>query len=75
MRMVILQLVPTIVELLLVMGVLFWQFDWRYVLVVAITVVVYMYYTYLRDRVAHRHPPQHERVRYRGEYQGDRLCC
>ncbi|MGM4918635.1 ATP-binding cassette domain-containing protein [Tardiphaga sp. 813_E8_N1_3] len=46
-RMVILQLVPTIVELLLVMGVLLWQFDWRYVLVVAITVVVYMYYTYL----------------------------
>jgi ATP-binding cassette subfamily B protein len=45
-RMVILQLVPTIVELLLVMGVLLWQFDWRYVLVVAITVVVYMYYTY-----------------------------
>ncbi|QND70668.1 ABCB family ABC transporter ATP-binding protein/permease [Tardiphaga robiniae] len=46
-RMVILQLVPTVVELLLVMGVLLWQFDWRYVLVVAITVVVYMYYTYL----------------------------
>ncbi|KAA0076270.1 ABC transporter ATP-binding protein/permease [Tardiphaga sp. P9-11] len=46
-RMVILQLVPTIIELLLVMGVLLWQFDWRYVLVVAITVVVYMYYTYL----------------------------
>jgi len=46
-RMVILQLVPTIVELLLVMGVLLWQFDWRYVLVVAITVVVYMHYTYL----------------------------
>ncbi|SFM22905.1 ATP-binding cassette, subfamily B [Bradyrhizobium sp. NFR13] len=46
-RMVILQLVPTIIELLLVMGVLLWQFDWRYVMVVAITVVVYMYYTYL----------------------------
>ncbi|MET0968322.1 MAG: ABC transporter ATP-binding protein/permease [Tardiphaga sp.] len=46
-RMVILQLVPTIVELGLVMGVLLWQFDWRYVAVVAATVVVYMYYTYL----------------------------
>jgi ABC-type transport system involved in Fe-S cluster assembly fused permease/ATPase subunit len=46
-RMVILQLVPTIVEVSLLMGVLLWQFDWRYVLVTMITVVVYMYYTYL----------------------------
>ena len=30
-RMVMLQLVPTIVELALIVGVLFWQFDWRYV--------------------------------------------
>jgi ABC-type transport system involved in Fe-S cluster assembly fused permease/ATPase subunit len=46
-RMVILQLVPTIVEVTLLMGVLLWQFDWRYVLVTLITVVVYMYYTYI----------------------------
>ena len=46
-RMVILQLVPTIVEVSLLMGVLLWQFDWRYVLATMITVVVYMYYTYL----------------------------
>ena len=30
-RMVILQLMPTIVEVALLMGVLLWQFDWRYV--------------------------------------------
>ncbi|GAC1341504.1 MAG: ABC transporter ATP-binding protein/permease [Bradyrhizobium sp.] len=46
-RMVILQLVPTIVEVSLLMAVLLWQFDWRYVLVTMITVVVFMYYTYL----------------------------
>ena len=46
-RMVILQLVPTIVEVSLLMGVLLWQFDWRYVLATLVTVVVYMYYTYL----------------------------
>jgi ATP-binding cassette subfamily B protein len=46
-RMVILQLVPTIVEVSLLMGVLLWQFDWRYVLVTMITVVIYMYYTYV----------------------------
>src|SRR5437879_8026090 len=45
--MVILQLIPTIVEVSLLMAVLLWQFDWRYVLVTAITVVIYMYYTYI----------------------------
>jgi ATP-binding cassette, subfamily B, heavy metal transporter len=45
-RMVILQLVPTIVEVSLLMAVLLWKFDWRYVLVTMITVVVFMYYTY-----------------------------
>src|ERR1700680_2334746 len=46
-RMVILQLVPTIVEVSLLMAVLLWKFDWRYVLATMITVVIYMYYTYL----------------------------
>src|SRR3954449_3452431 len=46
-RMVILQLVPTIVEVALLMAVLLWKFDSRYVLVTMLTVVVYMYYTYL----------------------------
>ncbi len=45
-RMVILQLSPTIIELLLIVGVLMWQFDWRYVLAIMITVAVYMTYTY-----------------------------
>jgi ABC-type transport system involved in Fe-S cluster assembly fused permease/ATPase subunit len=46
-RMVILQLVPTVVEVALLMAVLLWQFDWRYVLVTMITVVLFMYYTYV----------------------------
>jgi len=45
-RMVILQLSPTIIELALIVGVLMWQFDWRYVLAIMITVAVYMTYTY-----------------------------
>ena len=45
-RMVILQLIPTIIELALIVGVLMWQFDWRYVLAILITVTVYMTYTY-----------------------------
>jgi ATP-binding cassette subfamily B protein len=46
-RMVILQLIPTIVEVTLLMAVLLWQFDWRYVVATLITVTVYMYYTYI----------------------------
>ena len=46
-RMVILQLVPTIVEVTLLMGVLLWKFDWRYALGTAIMVVIFMYYTYI----------------------------
>jgi ATP-binding cassette subfamily B protein len=45
-RMVILQLSPTIIELALIVGVLMWQFDWRYVAVILVTVTVYMTYTY-----------------------------
>ncbi|MFB9269682.1 ABCB family ABC transporter ATP-binding protein/permease [Bradyrhizobium erythrophlei] len=46
-RMVILQLIPTVVEVVLLAAVLFWQFDWRYVLAVLLTVVVFMYFTYV----------------------------
>src|SRR5437016_7887978 len=44
--MVILQLVPTIVELALIVGVLLWMFDWRYVLIITVTVILYMAFTY-----------------------------
>jgi ATP-binding cassette subfamily B protein len=46
-RMVILQLIPTIVEVVMITGVLLYQFDWRYVVVIVITVALYMWYTYL----------------------------
>jgi ABC-type transport system involved in Fe-S cluster assembly fused permease/ATPase subunit len=46
-RMVILQLIPTIVEVSLITAVLLWQFDSRYVLVTLAMVGAYMYYTYI----------------------------
>jgi ATP-binding cassette subfamily B protein len=46
-RMVILQLIPTIVEVVMITAVLLYQFDWRYVVVIVITVALYMWYTYL----------------------------
>jgi ATP-binding cassette subfamily B protein len=45
-RMVLLQLAPTIVELALIVAVLLFHFDWRYVAVISATVVVYMLFTY-----------------------------
>jgi ABC-type transport system involved in Fe-S cluster assembly fused permease/ATPase subunit len=46
-RMVILQLLPVIVEVVLIAGVLLYQFDWRYVLAIGVTVALYMWFTYI----------------------------
>ncbi len=46
-RMVILQAVPTLVEVLLIVAVLLWVFDWRYVVVILVTVALYMWFTYV----------------------------
>lgn len=45
-RLVVLTLVPTIVEFMLVLGILAWEFDWTYSAVVLVMVVVYLAYTY-----------------------------
>lgn len=44
-RMFFLQLVPTIIEFLLVCAVLLGEFDWRYVVVLAVMIVAYLHYT------------------------------
>jgi ATP-binding cassette subfamily B protein len=45
-RMVILQLAPTIIELAMIVAVLLWMFDWRYVVTILVTVSAYMVFTY-----------------------------
>src|SRR5579864_9494048 len=45
-RMILLQLLPTIVEVVLVAWVLFFHFDWRYVIVVLLTVGLYVGFTF-----------------------------
>ncbi|HEX2654391.1 MAG TPA: ABC transporter ATP-binding protein/permease, partial [Xanthobacteraceae bacterium] len=45
-RMLIVQLMPTIVEVGLIVIVLLQQFDWRYVVVILVTVALYMWFTY-----------------------------
>ena len=45
-RMVILNMLPTAIEVALIAAVLFWQFDWRYVMAILAMVAAYMYFTY-----------------------------
>jgi ABC-type transport system involved in Fe-S cluster assembly fused permease/ATPase subunit len=45
-RLFVLQLIPTIVEFVLVLGILAWQFDWLYSAVVLAMVAAYLAYTY-----------------------------
>ncbi|PZQ15107.1 MAG: metal ABC transporter permease [Ancylobacter novellus] len=55
-RTALLTVAPTILEFALVLGVLAWQFGWRYSAVVAGMVVVYLSFTYAATerRIAHR---------------------
>lgn len=46
-RLLISTMIPTIVEFLLVLGILAWQFDWLYSLTVFVMVVIYLVYTYI----------------------------
>src|SRR5438094_7929043 len=45
-RMVIMQLVRRIIELALIFGVLLYQFDWRYVVVIVAVIALYSAFTY-----------------------------
>ena len=45
-RMVIMQLVPTLIEVALIIAVLLYQFDWRYVVLILVTVACYTAFTY-----------------------------
>jgi ATP-binding cassette, subfamily B, heavy metal transporter len=44
-RMALLTLIPTIIEFALVCAVLFWMFDWRYVVVITAMIAAYLWFT------------------------------
>ncbi|MCP8940069.1 ABC transporter ATP-binding protein/permease [Alsobacter sp. SYSU M60028] len=44
-RMSMLTGVPTVVEFAMILGVLLWQFDWRYCVITVVMIVAYMTYT------------------------------
>ena len=45
-RLIILQLAPVVLEMAMIVVVLMWQFDWRYVVTIVTTIAVYTLYTY-----------------------------
>jgi ATP-binding cassette subfamily B protein len=45
-RMVLLQLAPTVVEIVLVAWVLLFHFDWRYLVIILVTVALYIAFTF-----------------------------
>ena len=71
-RMAVLNSIPTAVELVMIAGLvaLLFRLDLRRGHLA--TVAVYCRVHLLGERVAHRHPPRHERNRHRGACQGDR---
>ncbi|WP_333792769.1 ABCB family ABC transporter ATP-binding protein/permease [Hyphomicrobium sp.] len=46
-RMCVMQLAPTIVEMVLVAGLLIFYFDWTYVLILLVTIAFYMWFTFV----------------------------
>jgi ATP-binding cassette subfamily B protein len=46
-RMLVLHLAPTILEFAMVIGVLLWQFDWRYVLASVLMIIAYTVFTFM----------------------------
>jgi ABC-type transport system involved in Fe-S cluster assembly fused permease/ATPase subunit len=45
-RLVVLTLVPTVIEFFMVLGVLTYEFDWRYAAITALTIALYLLFTY-----------------------------
>ena len=74
-RMLLLQLLPTIVEVVLVAWVLLFHFDWRYVVVILLTVALYVGFTFYATewRIGIRR--KHERQRQRRQRQGDQFAA
>ena len=71
-RMAVLNSIPTAVELLMISGLVAYYFGWIYVVVVLADGRPLCRVHLLGERAAHRHPPRHERFRYRGARQGGR---
>jgi ABC-type transport system involved in Fe-S cluster assembly fused permease/ATPase subunit len=44
-RMSILTGIPTVVEFALILGIFFWQFDWRYALTIVVMIWLYLWFT------------------------------
>jgi ATP-binding cassette subfamily B protein len=70
-RFVILNTAPTILEFGLTAIIFAVFYGWSYVVVVAVTVALYIWFT-VGERLAHQNTARDERQRYRRKHQGDR---
>ena len=74
-RLMVLTLVPTIVEFVLVIGVLAYEFDWLYSFVVFVMVARLPRLHLEGDAMADRDPPADEQLGYRRQHQGGRFAA
>ena len=65
-------ILPTIVEIALVSGILWWMFDWRFAAVTLVDRARLCRLHLRHHRMAPQIPSRHERERQRGQHQGDR---
>ena len=45
-RFMLFSIFPLILQLLMIMAIFIWQFDWRYLLAVAVTIALYVWFTF-----------------------------
>ena len=74
-RHVILNTAPTVVEFALTAGIVWYQFGFWYVVVIAHDRLALCLVHRPRHRLAGHHPPRDERFRYRRAFEGDRTRC
>ena len=65
-------ILPTLVEISLVSAILIARYDWTFMAITAVALVLYIVFTISDHRVAHALPPADERARLEGEHARDR---
>ena len=64
--------VPTLFEIAVVCAILWRLYDWTFALVTLATIVVYIAFTFCRDRLAHPASARDEHAQHRGQHEGGR---
>ena len=65
-------ILPTLIEIALVSAILVVRYDWTFIAITAGALALYIAFTDLHHRMAHRLPPADERARLQGQHPRDR---